>query len=178
MSEPSSVIVLVEDQRQQVFVRRLLEKLGFRRHQIRYEPLVPSGSGEQWVRNNYVRIVEDCRYRNRSRRASTAAVIAIDADGLSVQDRLKQFDAKLKLEVDDLVIRLIPKRNIETWILCLTGRRVNEESDYKRTTEEVTSEKIAQAADILCNWGRVNTIVPEYCIDSLQQAILEIRKLK
>src|ERR1035441_5122630 len=44
MRRTSQVVVLVEDKRQQRFVRRYLYRLGYTRHDIQFEP-VPGGEG-------------------------------------------------------------------------------------------------------------------------------------
>ena len=47
------------------------------------------GCGEQWVRMRYAEEVK--AYRNRSARARTALVVAIDADNRQVSDRVSQL---------------------------------------------------------------------------------------
>ncbi len=79
MARVSQVIVLVEDERQQRFVRSYLQQLNFTPHDIRLEPLSSGrGSGEAWVRMQYAPAVK--AYRARSARAQTSLVVAIDAD--------------------------------------------------------------------------------------------------
>jgi hypothetical protein len=79
MGRPSQVVVLVEDERQQRFVRRYLYRVGYSTHDIRFDPLPAGrGSGAQWVLNRYTEAV--MAYRSRSARAMTALVVAIDAD--------------------------------------------------------------------------------------------------
>ena len=77
----------------------------------------------------------------RSRHAKTALIVMIDADTHTVQDRWRQLDQALedggKQRVDaehEQIARLVPKRNIETWILCLNGHAVDQDADYKKTT--------------------------------------------
>src|ERR1017187_9144237 len=50
MRRTSQVVVLVEDKRQQRFVRRYLYRLGYTRHDIQFEPAPGGeGSGAQWA---------------------------------------------------------------------------------------------------------------------------------
>jgi hypothetical protein len=132
MGKPSSVIVLAEDQRHQRFIWRYFERLNYSRHEVRNEPLpVGRGSGEHWVRSKYANAVK--AYRMRSARAETALVVVIDADTSSVDERRRQLDAALELEElaprreQEKISHVIPKRKIETWVLCLNVKHVDKE---------------------------------------------------
>ena len=137
MAKASRVEVLVEDERHQRFVRRYLYSLGYSGHDIHFEDL-PSGkgSGEQWVRVNYAKAVRV--YRARHARAETALVPAIDSDNGDSDRRTQQLQSALiqaaltPRAVDERIAHLIPKRNIETWILCLNGKTVDENTDYSQ----------------------------------------------
>ena len=85
MAKPSEVIVLVEDNRQQQLVFRYLRRIGLETHAMRFV-LPSSGSGEQWVREQFP--VEVAAYRRRSARAETKLIAVIDADDYTVQERL------------------------------------------------------------------------------------------
>jgi hypothetical protein len=74
------------------------------------------------------------------------------------------------------IIHLIPRRNVETWILNLNGRHVDEETDYSRETG--IEEFIRSAAENLHGWTRPNAVLPEYCVSSLKLAIPELRRLE
>jgi hypothetical protein len=74
------------------------------------------------------------------------------------------------------IARLVPKRNIETWILCLNNERVEETPDYKRTRDDWT-ELIPTAASALYAWTRPNATVPPSCVESLQIGIEELQKI-
>jgi hypothetical protein len=183
MSRPSQVIVLVEDRRQQTFVRRYLERSNYRTDQIRFEPLPAGrGSGEQWVREQYARNVD--AYRARAARAATALVVVIDADTAPMGRRVEQLDESAPRRPEERISHLIPRRNIETWVLCLNGRRpdgnpVNEDEDYKAHEDaRDIDQQIKPAAETFFNWSRPGTLVPAHCLDSLQRAIREIRRLE
>lgn len=73
----------------------------------------------------------------------TVLIVVIDADRLLVQERLAQLDHNLDeaqanriRPVAEQIARLIPRRNIETWILCLNDVPVDEENDYKKTRND------------------------------------------
>jgi hypothetical protein len=76
---------------------------------------------------------------------------------------------------DEAIVHLIPKRHIETWILCLKGERVDEETDYRHRGVD---EHIKTAASTLFNWSRPNTVPAEHCVESLGLAIPEVRRLE
>jgi hypothetical protein len=180
MAKPSEVIVLVEDVRQQQIVRRYLRQMGLEAHAMRFE-LPSAGSGEQWVREQLP--VEVLEYRRRRTRAETKLIIVTDADNLTLAERMSQLDRKLKDSNIDLIrvgveqiARLIPRRNIESWILCLNGVAVNESDDYKRTRND-WSELIRPAAERLYVWSRPNAVVPNICLPSLQDGLAELGRL-
>ena len=145
--------------------------------------LPSSGSGEQWVRERFP--VEVTAFRRRSTRAETKLIVVIDADNFTLPERLAQLDQKLREEGVELirmdvehaaVARLIPRRNIETWILRLNAVEVNEEADYKGTRNDWT-ELIRPAAETLYAWTRPSTQLPKNCIPSLQYGVAELRRL-
>ena len=180
MSRPSQVVVLAEDQRHQRLVRRYLSRLGHERHEIRFEPLPSArGCGEQWVRERYAQAVR--AYRERSQRAKTALIVAIDADTGEVSRRVSQLREALdqrglaaRTDVE-VIVHLIPKRNVETWILCLNDRSVDEITDY--SGEGGIDGLIPRAAVTFFEWSRPNAAPPTHCVDSLLAAIPEVRRL-
>ncbi len=180
MAKPSLVIVLAEDARHQSLIRRYLSRAGFDRHQIRLVEL-PSGRGcgEQWVRTQYAKQVKEFRRRGAS--ASTALVIAIDADTYTPEQRSAQLRTALEqaaLEprgAGERIGHLIPKRNVETWILGLAGENVDEVSDYK--SRAGVEQLIQRSAETLFTWSRANTGAPMNCVPSLRVALSEIRRV-
>ena len=138
-------------------------------------------SGEQWVRERFAVEVEGCRRRRA--RAETALIVVIDADNLLVQERLAQLDRKLdEAQADrvrpdaEQIARLVPKRNIETWILCLNDVSVDEETDYKRTRNEWTT-LISSGRETLYDWTRPNAQLPASSVSSLQLGVAELKRL-
>ncbi|HWZ42072.1 MAG TPA: hypothetical protein VNW97_01275 [Candidatus Saccharimonadales bacterium] len=181
MNRPSRIIVLAEDQPHQRFVRHYLMRLGYKNHEIQNEDL-PSGRGcgEQWVRTRYAKNV--LAFRKRAVRVETALVVVIDADNNDVDKRVQQFRQALiesGLEPrsnNEKITHLIPKRSIETWILCLTGAAVNEDTDYSH--QHQLEQQIKPASEKLFEWSRPNAGVPAHCVPSLRSAIPEVRRLE
>ena len=180
MAKPSQVILLVEDRRHEQFISKYLQRGGLGRHAMRVV-MSPSGVGsaEKWVREQFVIEVEACR----NRQAQTKLIVLIDADAQTVQQRLRQFDGKLRdagvlaIPADtEQIGRLIPKRNIETWILCLNDVQVDEDTDYKNARDRWT-ELTFTAAGKLYAWTRANAPAPPSCTESLHAGILELRKI-
>jgi hypothetical protein len=180
------IFILAEDQRQKQLIYRFLARAGVRPHQVSFE-LSPSGQGsaEQWVRENFVRQARKSRARNS--RASTSMFIMQDADTRTVQERLNALDEALASvgqppvsRERDPIARLIPKRNVETWILYLNTRGtdalpIDEEQDYKHTkAPEEWSALIPQASEALFAWSRPSAVLPEDLIGSLRLGLQEI----
>lgn len=181
MSKPSQVIVLLEDDHHKMLIYRYLKKHGLG-HEIRITlPTPGKGSAESWVRNSFAEEVS--AYRLRQGKAKTALIVVIDADAHTVQDRWRQLDQALKdaekppVDVEhEKIVRLIPKRNIETWILCLIEQTVDEETDYKNTRND-WSELIPPAAETLFQWARQGVGLPSCCIESLRTGVKELNRL-
>jgi hypothetical protein len=126
---------------------------------------------------------ETTEYRSRQARARSALIVVIDADTHTVQDRLNQLDEALtgsgKQTVGDTeqIARLVPKRNVETWILCLNEQPVNEDDDYTHTRSD-WNELIPRGAETLCQWTRSTTEPPNHCVNSLRTGVRELKRLR
>lgn len=175
-----TVIVVLEDAHHEMLVYRFLAKRGLGKYEMRIERS-PSGKGnaEGWVRKTFAKEVNVYRVRH----AKTALIVMIDADTHTVQDRWRQLDQTLeaggKQRVDvehEQIARLVPKRNVETWILCLNGHEVDEEADYKKTRDD-WPDLIPQAAGTLIEWTHQKPEPPSHCIDSLRSAVRELNRL-
>ena len=177
MSRASSIVVLAEDQRHQNFALRYLYRLGFPRNCIRLYEL-PGGrqSGEQWVRTHYASATQYCR----TRQATSALVVIIDADTETVARRARRLSDELATaqvparDSREPIVHLIPKRHIETWLLCLNGESVNEHDDYKPRAQD---SMIAPAAAALFDWSRAHATIPMHCVSSLATALPELARL-
>lgn len=181
MSKPSLVILLVEDDHQRILIRRYLVNRGLGQREIRIEQS-PSGRGsaESWVRRMFVKNV--AAYRRRQARAASALIVVIDADAHTVQERLEQLDLGLRVagkpsvSEGEQVARLVPKRNVETWILCLNQHRVAEDRDYKQSRDD-WGGLISPAANTLAQWVHQQPEPPNNCVPSLREGINELRLL-
>jgi hypothetical protein len=179
---PSQVILLVEDGRHEQFIVRYLRRLGLKDRDLRISKS-PQGRGaaESWIQKQFAAEVK--AYRTRQARVATKLVVVIDADRNTVQQRFRHMDQALQqagvpsIEDDkEDIARLVPKRNIETWILCENGMAVDEDTDYKQTRND-WAELIRNGVDRLLSWTRPNATVPESCVDSLRLALPQLRKL-
>jgi hypothetical protein len=178
LNRPSQVIVVYEGERDQQFVRKYLYRAGYGRHNIVFAAAADGkGSGEQRVRAEYKKNVEACRSRNK--RVNTALIVMIDADTGSVADRQKQLREELgqnqARESNEIIVHLIPRRNIETWILCLARTEFNEELNYRLRHD--VDRKLKMAAEAFYDGSRPNVQPPEHWVPSLLDAIPEIQRL-
>jgi hypothetical protein len=178
MSKPSYVIAVVEDSHHKMLIYRYLLKRGILQHQIRLERSPTGrGSAENWVRSRFVKEIGIYRARH----GRTMLIVMIDADVGTVQHRLRQLDEALRdetiapISVDERIMRLVPKRNVETWILCLNGHVVDEDTDYKNGNS--WTARIVTAAESLAEWTRPHAELPEHCTDSLRLGIRELSRL-
>jgi hypothetical protein len=103
----------------------------------------------------------------------------IDADVQSVQYRLSQLGGALAesgaepIEGSEQIALLIPKRNVERWILCLTNEVVDEVIDYKEKRDDWNS-LIPRASEALFRWTRPNATLSNQCISSLRLGVREL----
>lgn len=189
MSKPSEVVILAEDRTQQRLAYWYLRKLGINRNLIRSERLpAGKGSGEQRVRESYASNVK--AHRTKSAKVNKGLVVMIDADTRSVTQRLNQLSSSLKKaglpprRPDERIALLIPKRNVETWVLCLNDQRVqgqpiNEWDDYKPLSKALRIEdQVRPATEVFFKWSRPNAQIPTRCVASLSQAIPEVQLLE
>ena len=183
MNNPSIVIVLAEDAHQSRLVYQFLVCAGILRHQIRIVASPPAhGSGEQWVRERYVCEVIACRRRSASK-GKTALVVVLDSDTQVVQKRLHGLAQSLvdndQPPIDEKmesVAHLIPKRNVETWILSLNKISVDESQDYKGTRNKADwSNLIPKASQALYELYIQEVRLNPVLIDSLRLGIQELR---
>ena len=190
----ANIVILVEDIEQQNLVFRFLERCDRRitYRDCRFERAAKrsGGSGEQFVRNQYPVEVKEHRLRV-GKGASALLVVMVDADKETVQGRASQLSVALKsagegclpkerlyyrrLEGKELIVVLIPRRHVETWIRALLGNQVIEEQNYKNP--EPTPKEIREAAETLYAWTRPNASAGPTSTASLTQSIPEWRKI-
>lgn len=177
----ANIILLVEDLNQENLLRRFLHQLGHGNRQMRPVRTSPGrGSGEQFVRESYASEVRSIR--SQMARTKACLIAMIDADVGSTDDRRRQFERALQ-DADEPrrgskepILNLVPKRNVETWILCLNSEVVNEADDYHRDPR-VNSESIKTAAVTLYAWTRPNFALPVACVPSLRDCQPEFRRI-
>ena len=181
MSDRTSLTILVvEDQRHKMLIYRYLKKLGRNAGEIRVVQS-PSGAGsaEAWVRKQFVQEIRVYRGRH----AQTELIVLVDVDSLSVKERLSQLDdasraiGQTVVDAGERAARLVPKRNVETWALCLNEKAVDENADYKGEKHSWIT-LISSAAENLAQYTLPTSEVPKYYIDSLRSGIAELKKLR
>ncbi len=174
----ATIVLLVEDRNQENVLRRYLQERGHSNRNMRVQKLADGqGSGEQFfVREKYaseVRLI-----RSQATRTKACLIAMIDADTGSVEERRQQIERALK-DADEgprgtaePILNLIPRRNVETWILCLEGVPVDEQTNY-RHDPRVDGDSIKRAAKNLFDWALTNTSVPKICVTSLLDCLPE-----
>src|ERR1035437_8632175 len=91
----ASIILLVEDVRQENLLRRYLHCLGHDNRNMRPVRLsLGQGSGEQFVRESYATEVR--AVRAQLNRTKACLIAMIDADTGSIDDRRQQLDRALR----------------------------------------------------------------------------------
>ncbi|WP_148214951.1 MULTISPECIES: hypothetical protein [Acidobacterium] len=137
-----------------------------------------AGSGEQWVRTQFPKEVSACRNRH----AETKLIVLVDADTHSVPARLQQLGHALdeaqvqRIERNEEIACLVPRRNIETWILCLNDEQVDENTDYKGRHAD-WSQLIRTGSTSLYRCTRPNAAIPPHYVPSLHAAISELQRM-
>jgi hypothetical protein len=169
------VTILCEDKLHQQFVFRYLRKAGFGLHEIVPGDLPgdSGGAGDRWVLERYAAAVKE----HRRRAAKGALIVVLDADTEDVSRRARQLEGILRnADLDprsdgEAIVHLIPRRNIETWILHLCGQNVDEVNDEKRLGVD---KMVADAGATLLGWS---ANPPAHCLPSLRAAIQELKRL-
>ncbi len=183
MNNPSRVIALVEDEHHEMLIRRYLRKrCGLTNHQMRMNrSLSGRGAAEGWVRKEFPK--EIMEYRRRQASAQTGLIVVIDADALTVRERLDRLEQALtesnqqSVGEHERVARLVPKRNVETWILCLNDKHsLDEMADYTQEKHD-WHELIPAAAETLSQLTQSKIELPSYCVSSLRIGVKELKRL-
>jgi hypothetical protein len=177
----AKIVLLVEDVNQENLIRRYLQQLGHDNRSLRPVRLQGGrGSGERFVREGYASEVR--AIRSQMARTKACLIAMIDADSGSVEDRRRQLQRALQdadeppRTAKEPILNLIPKRNVETWILCLNSELVDELTDY-RHNRGVDAPSIRKAATTLFSWTRPNAEVPESCVSSLREGLGELLRV-
>jgi len=145
--------VVVEDARLATFVRESLECLGMGSRDFRIVPGYPKdggGSGKQYVEQQYEKELRTLREKAHQ---NLGLILGTEADEQPVtgpNSRTQKLDAIFSdtrgghREPNDPIVYWIPKRQIETWGLHLTGSTVDEETDYHNKGRNIDWKRAAQ----------------------------------
>ena len=177
LSNRTSFVILCEDVQQEIFARKYLVQRGVMRRKITPN-VCPSGkqSGEQFVRDEFMKEVKTLRQTGRENRA---LIVVIDADTYSIQHRLEQLNDSLTSskqkprQKTERICIFVPKRNIETWIKFGQGQAVDEENSYPKLRKESDcSDAVRRLANEVCTKP-----LPHHAPSSLHHACEEIKRI-
>lgn len=165
-------VVVCEDIRHRQFVTGYLERLELDNRNTVYK-LCDAGSGEQFVRELFPK--ELVAFRAALARRSAALVAVIDADLMTVEERMRQFPS---LNENEPCVLVIPKRHIETWILALAfGEAVDESTDYHHD-RRLSRESIRGAAERLWTYTRPGGSIPEHLPNSIHSVSPRLKRFE
>jgi hypothetical protein len=139
-SKGTRVTLLVEDRYLERFARKVLSQLRFGEHEIRVVPYLVGKNAKQWVTKEYPQQVR--AHRREASRQSVALLVCTDADEQSVAQRQAALETALKGGDEaargerERIALWIPKWHIETWLLFLDGKSVDENTSYKNALKD------------------------------------------
>ena len=173
------VTLLVEDRTLERFAREVLLLLGFHRREvfvIGYP--VGRGSAKQWVEKRYP--IEVRAYRGKANAQQIALLVGTEADEKTAAHRFRHLaskltDAKLADRNETERIALwVPKWNVETWILYLSGEDVDEKANYKTRLGDPDFHAVAE--DFVSGFRKSHS-ERSAALPSLEAAFKETRRL-
>jgi hypothetical protein len=174
----AEIIILCEDQTHNTFARAFLKRRNFNPRAIRTLPIPgrSGGSGEASVRRSFPNELKAIRGRSNA-----MLVVLIDADTYDVAERKRQLMQECAAcgvpwrGDDDHVVLIVPKRNIESWLVYLDGDEPNEESSEWKRKKEGLAKPGAKALDEMCH---VAQRLREPAPPSLEEACDEWRRYR
>jgi len=188
MSKPTATIVLCEDKLTESLLRSHLKSRGIDPRNVRFV-VSPGGrgAGERFVIRQFP--VQVDAYRISIARKLTWLIAVVDADTGTVEAHIAELDASLRdcgderlrdLRIEDeRIARLVPRRNIETWLLVLNGIAADEDKDYKHSRPKDDWYPLATSGGTqLYQWTRPNTQISSLCVESLHRGIRELRRIE
>jgi hypothetical protein len=141
--------VLVEDEALERFIRGILREIGALPREIRVvKYLKGRGDAKQRIYRQYP---DEIRAHRRRQSENVALIVGADADCDAPQQMMQLMGEALQsAELEprapqERVAMLVPKRNIETWLLFLSGKGVDEDTDYKNQARDVDIKTAASA---------------------------------
>jgi hypothetical protein len=176
MSRSVNTIIVCEDRQHEAFARRFLALTGvdFRVQRVEISPS-GRGSGEQFVRKQYVKELAD--YRARQHRVSQSLIVIIDSDLQDVTTRIEQIESAAvaggqdQRQPNERVAIFVPARNIETWLAYLDGQTVNENDTYPRLRFQRDCQRHVEILNKMCQKDELREPAPS----SLKAACKEFR---
>lgn len=173
----SRTVLLCEDDPQHQLVRSYLKKCGLNAKEPSLIPRVASrevhGGNVDWVIREFSRELTACMQRHV--RARTLLIVVVDADDFTISQRREHLVASDTAPAEDMLVVLIPKRHIETWIRSALGNEVNEKDNYKRPAPK--KSEIKEAAGRIHGWAHNEPEPGQECVDSLRSSLPEWRRI-
>lgn len=174
--EGIQIVVVVEDQRLERFVRRALHAFGFDRNKVRVLQDYPkrgSGSGKQYVEETYKKEIVTFRRKSRENRA---LLLGTEADEQTVMARTQSLDAFISppRDAQERILYWIPKWHVETWGLHLTGTTVDEDTNYHRQGGNIDWKLAGETFKAEYDRSKRE---PVETLDSLKTAYIETQRL-
>ena len=164
--------LLCEDLQMSCFVRYFLMAHGVNRRRINTWKLPVQGCGEQYVREQFPKMVKLLQSRNYEK--GLIGIVCTDADNIEVSRRLEMLhrhcqEQRTMLQGSEALLYFIPKRNIETWIKWYEGNHdVDEQTDYGHMYRQ--SESLCRPAALAMARDFQQGLASKYSLPSICQA--------
>jgi hypothetical protein len=172
-------VILCEGDQDEVFLRRLIEKVSpsGQKPRVLKSPKA-RGSGESFVVRRFPEELKALRTATAHR--SARLIVMVDGDGGTHQSRRERIESEcitVGVEppaADEPVLVLVPCRNIETWIAYLGGQTVNETDTYTRLQDKKKgcASQVTDLAE-MCRLRQLRSPAPP----ALEAACRSYRKL-
>lgn len=162
MGATKKIVLACEDAQQSSFISECLKKLGAKKLKRDLYPWIaareePSGNVDSVIQR--VTDVEFPAWQSRCPACTTLLLVVADADTKSIPDRVACFPPIGTSSWRDLYVIIVPKRNIETWVVLSRGVMVDEATDYKN--RQTTASDVAKnAAGQLMEWFLDTHLLP------------------
>jgi hypothetical protein len=167
------IVILGEDRQHSAFAQRFAEANGWEKRQIHVITSPKGrGSGEQWVRAQYV---EEVRKLRAAPYVARALVILIDEDKQGAGLRETQLEEALQRAglsargLTEGILHVVPARNIETWLAYLTGEDVNEHESYPKLARERDCRPMVDVLKSMCDSGQLRNPAPASLLRACDQ---------
>lgn len=154
MGATKKIVLACEDAQQSSFISECLRKLSAKKLKRDLYPWIaareePNGNVDSVIK--HVKDVEFPAWQSRCPSCATLLVVVADADTKSIPDRVSCFPSRENSLLSNLYVIIVPKRNIETWVVLSNGTGVDEITDYKNA-KTTASDVAKNAASQLMEW--------------------------